>query len=84
MNNHKSTFALLFGNRGFFPAHYMESARKEPAAALQKLGHEVMMMSTDHTRLGAVATPAEGRAFAGRPSEAVVVGRVSERSVLAP
>jgi L-fucose isomerase-like protein len=64
MNNSKSTFALLFGNRGFFPAHYMESARRELAATLQNLGHEVLMMSTDRTRLGAVETPAEGRAFA--------------------
>lgn len=64
MNSPKSTFALLFGNRGFFPAHYMESARTELEHVLTGLGHNVLMMPVERTRLGAVETAEEGRAFA--------------------
>ncbi|TVQ39649.1 MAG: hypothetical protein EA384_05750 [Spirochaetaceae bacterium] len=60
----KSRFAVVFGNRGFFPSHYMVSARKELAEVLQRLGHEVLMIDEQATRLGAVETPAEGRVFA--------------------
>ncbi|MFW6337780.1 MAG: L-fucose/L-arabinose isomerase family protein [Alkalispirochaetaceae bacterium] len=64
MGTSKSTFALLFGNRGFFPAHYMESARRELTSVLESLGHTVLIMPVERTRLGAVETPTEGRAFA--------------------
>ena len=64
MNRSTSRFAVLFGNRGFFPSHYMESARRELATVLERMGHEVLMMDRDRTRLGAVETPAEGREFA--------------------
>ena len=59
-----STFALLFGNRGFFPASLIAGARQELPAVLGGLGHEVLMMPEDATRYGAVETIEEGRRYA--------------------
>jgi len=64
MAKRKTTFALFFGNRGFFPAHLMAAARKEMSAVLRRLGYGCLMMPADATRHGAVETPAEGRAYA--------------------
>ncbi|HNR36298.1 MAG TPA: hypothetical protein PKO36_14040 [Candidatus Hydrogenedentes bacterium] len=60
----KSTFALFFGNRGFFPAALMDEARRELPEILQKLGHETLMLPADATRHGAVETPREGEIYA--------------------
>lgn len=60
----KSTFALFFGNRGFFPGHLMASARDEMSRVLGDMGHNVLMMDADATRHGAVETPAEGAIYA--------------------
>jgi L-fucose isomerase-like protein len=59
----KSTFALFFGNRGFFPASLQASAREELPKALQKLGHKTLMMDAEATRYGAIETPAEGELY---------------------
>ena len=64
MKNSKCTFALFFGNRGFFPASLMASARKELSGALKKLGYGTIMMDAKATRHGAVETPAEGEKYA--------------------
>ena len=60
----KSTFALYFGNRGFFPASLLMTARQEMAKVFGKLGHEVIMLDASATRNGAVETVAEGAAYA--------------------
>lgn len=60
----KTTFALFFGNRGFFPASLIASAREEMHRELTALGHEVLMLEADATRHGAVETPHEGRVYA--------------------
>ena len=60
----KTTFALFFGNRGFFPASLQASARKELAASLQKLGHKTISLAASATRNGAVETPQEGEVYA--------------------
>jgi L-fucose isomerase-like protein len=60
----KTTFALFFGNRGFFPASLIASAREEMQRELIALGHEVLMLPADATRYGAVETPQEGELFA--------------------
>jgi L-fucose isomerase-like protein len=60
----KSTFALYLGNRGFFPASLMASARTEMVDALKALGHETLVMDPSATRYGAVETPAEGAKYA--------------------
>lgn len=64
MQVEKTTFALMFGNRGFFPASLMAGARRELSQRLKKLGHKTLMMDAAATRFGAVETPAEGRKFA--------------------
>jgi L-fucose isomerase-like protein len=64
MNTQKTTFALFFGNRGFFPASLIAGAREEMARELQALGHEVLMLDANTTRYGAIETPQEGEVFA--------------------
>jgi L-fucose isomerase-like protein len=60
----KTTFALFFGNRGFFPASLIASAREEMKRELNALGHEVLMLDTEATRYGAVEMPQEGEVYA--------------------
>jgi L-fucose isomerase-like protein len=60
----KTTFALFFGNRGFFPAALIADARTELKKALNDLGHDVIMLPEDATRYGAVETPLEGEIYA--------------------
>jgi L-fucose isomerase-like protein len=64
INQQKSRFALFFGNRGFFPASLIASAREEVSSALRGLGHEVLMLDAEATRYGAVETPLEGEVYA--------------------
>jgi L-fucose isomerase-like protein len=64
MVNHKTTFALFFGNRGFFPASLIASARQEMSSVLEAWGHDVLMLDADATRYGAVETPREGEVYA--------------------
>jgi L-fucose isomerase-like protein len=63
MVHEKSRFALFFGNRGFFPASHMETARREMNDVLQKMGHETLLLDASATRHGAVETPREGQVF---------------------
>lgn len=60
----KSTFALFFGNRGFFPASLIAGARAEMQRELNALGHEVILLDETATRYGAVETPREGDVYA--------------------
>ncbi|MBN1935554.1 MAG: hypothetical protein JW934_12875 [Anaerolineae bacterium] len=60
----KSTFALFFGNRGFFPGSLMAGAREELSRVLKRWGHDVLMMDESATRLGAVETTREGQVYA--------------------
>ena len=64
MTNQKTTFALFFGNRGFFPASLIAAAREEMSQLLKGLGHAVLMLDADATRYGAVETPREGEVYA--------------------
>ena len=64
MGTEKTTFALFFGNRGFFPAAWQEQARNEMTAALGRLGHEVIALDPGATRHGAVETTKEGEIYA--------------------
>lgn len=63
MEHHKSTFALFFGNRGFFPASLQSSAREELPKVLKDLGYDSIMMDAEATRYGAVETPEEGEKY---------------------
>jgi len=58
------TYAIFYGNRGFFPSSLISSARQEVPRAVRALGAEVLEMPADATRYGAVETPEEGRRYA--------------------
>lgn len=60
----KTTFALFFGNRGFFPASLISGARQDLVQALKKLGHGALIMDEKATRHGAVETVKEGEVYA--------------------
>ncbi len=64
MSDCKTTFALFFGNRGFFPASLQASARREVTEALEKLGYKTIALDASATRHGAIETPAEGEIYA--------------------
>ena len=60
----KTTFALYFGNRGFFPGELIASAREEMVKACEINGYDYIIMDEALTRYGAVETLAEGKAYA--------------------
>jgi L-fucose isomerase-like protein len=60
----KSTFALYFGNRGFFPESLIAEARKELPEVLDKLGFNSLMMDSSLTRYGAIESQQEGKLYA--------------------
>ena len=62
--NNKSTFALFFGNRGFFPPELIGQARDEMAEVLKKLGHNTLMLDISATRHGAVSNKEDARTYA--------------------
>ena len=64
MANEKTTFALFFGNRGFFPASLQANARKQMQTSLRKLGHKTIALDVKATHHGAVETPEEGQRYA--------------------
>lgn len=60
----KVTFALFFGNRGFFPGEVIAEARKEMIKAVTDNGFNYICMDEDLTRYGAVETRQEGKMYA--------------------
>lgn len=60
----KSTFALFFGNRGFFPASLIAGAREEMRRELTALGNQVILLDAEATRHGGVETVREGEVYA--------------------
>ena len=64
MTSSKTTFALFFGNRGFFPASLIAEAREELPRLLKEWGHHVLVLEESATRYGAVETPREGEIYA--------------------
>jgi len=64
MAEKKTTFALFFGNRGFFPASLQAAARKQLTQVLKQLGHDTIALPAGATRHGAVETPDEGQRYA--------------------
>ena len=45
---HKTTFALYFGNRGFFPGELIASTRQEMVEACEKNGYGYLIMDVVH------------------------------------
>jgi L-fucose isomerase-like protein len=64
MADTKTTFALFYGNRGFFPASLIAEARAELPLKLREMGHDSISLDPGATRFGAVETTAEGRRYA--------------------
>ena len=60
----KSTFALFFGNRGFFPSSLIAQARRDLPEVLHAQGHAVLMLEENATRYGAVETRDEAERYA--------------------
>ena len=60
----KTTFALFFGNRGFFPGELIADARRDLIAACERAGYGTLVMEESLTRYGAVETITEGKKFA--------------------
>ncbi len=60
----KTTLALFFGNRGFFPESLIESAIEEMSAAVKAAGAQVLVAPAQMTRYNAVETAEEGRKYA--------------------
>lgn len=64
MKKQKITFALFFGNRGFFPGESIASARESLKKAVTDAGYAWICMDESKTRYGAVETIAEGKLYA--------------------
>jgi len=64
MQKQKTTFALYFGNRGFFPGELIAGARGELTAAVAAAGCDSIVMDEGATRYGAVETEDEGKKYA--------------------
>lgn len=58
----KTTFALYFGNRGFFPETLIAGARQEMEMRIRQLGYQTLSLPADATRDGAVETAGYTRA----------------------
>jgi L-fucose isomerase-like protein len=61
MNDSKMTFGLIVGNRGFFPDHLAKSGREEMIRVLEAAGNEVIVLSPQESKHGAVETREESR-----------------------
>lgn len=60
----KTTFALFFGNRGFFPESLISGARTEMKERLSALGYASIALDAAATPNGAVETPQDGEVYA--------------------
>ena len=61
MAKKKMTMGLIVGNRGFFPDHLAKSGREEMIQALQKAGVEVVALTPEQSKYGAVETYEEAK-----------------------
>src|SRR6058998_3493318 len=57
----KMTMGLIVGNRGFFPDHLAKSGREEMLAALAAAGVDVVSLTPEESKYGAVETREESR-----------------------
>ena len=74
----KMTMGLIVGNRGFFPDHLAKSGRGEMIQALQKVGIDVVALTPEQSKHGAVETHQEAKRCAElfRSKEAAIDGVV--------
>ncbi len=55
------TMGLIVGNRGFFPDHLAKSGREEMLRALASAGMDVVALTPQESKYGAVETREESR-----------------------
>ncbi|HET8636803.1 MAG TPA: fucose isomerase, partial [Acidobacteriaceae bacterium] len=55
------TFGLIVGNRGFFPDHLAKEGRDEMLGVLKDAGVNVIALSPEESKYGAVETHEEAR-----------------------
>jgi L-fucose isomerase-like protein len=60
----RASFALFFGNRGFFPETLIAGARAELKEVVEGLGYGALLMEAGATPHGAVESPADGLKYA--------------------
>ena len=60
-NKRKMTVGLIVGNRGFFPDHLAKSGREEMLQVLQTAGIEVVGLTPEESKHGAVETHEEAK-----------------------
>jgi L-fucose isomerase-like protein len=61
MSTKKMTMALIVGNRGFFPDHLAKSGREEMLRVLEAAGMDVVALSPEESKYGAVETREESK-----------------------
>src|SRR6202522_4563016 len=61
MAKKKMTMGLIVGNRGFFPDHLAKTGREEMLGVLQAAGIEVVALTPQESKYGAVETREESR-----------------------
>src|ERR1017187_2344908 len=59
MSKSKMTFGIIVGNPGFFPRHLAQSGRTEMIAAVEKAGHQAVLVGPEEARHGAIESLAE-------------------------
>jgi L-fucose isomerase-like protein len=57
----KMTMGLIVGNRGFFPDHLAKSGREEMLAVLKSAGIDVVALTPEESKYGAVETREDSR-----------------------
>src|SRR5208282_3800755 len=57
----KTTFGVIIGNRGFFPAILARDGREEVLRVLAQQGYETVCLTPQDTKFGAVETLQESR-----------------------
>jgi len=61
MAKQKMTMGLIVGNRGFFPDHLAKSGREEMLRVLESAGVDVVALTPEESKYGAVETREESR-----------------------
>src|ERR1700751_1118946 len=72
----KMTMGLIVGNRGFFPDHLAKTGREEMIQTLQKAGYDVVSLTPEQSKHGAVETHDEAKRCAElfRAKDSVIDG----------
>ncbi|HEY0210616.1 L-fucose/L-arabinose isomerase family protein [Acerihabitans sp.] len=60
----KLTFAVIVGNRGFFPSYLVTEARRDAAAVFERLGINIIWLDETQSKLGGVETWQDAKACA--------------------